>query len=110
MKSVTIYHKETGRIRGHLTVSEDRDLVVPENHAFIDGHHDHRTHRVDVATGALVAHNDLPAPHPMQVEMQTARLRSALCTSAIEVLIAVALGKPGALERLEALDKQISDL
>lgn len=112
MKYVTLYHKETGLIRGHLVVSNDAVFAanVPENHATIDGHHDPHKCRVDVETGALVEHNEPPVVHPMAAQMRTARAHQGLSINAVETLVAFALGREGARERLEAIDAEFTKL
>jgi hypothetical protein len=109
MKQVTVYHKETGHIRSHVTVSDDKDLAsnIPPDHAHVDGHHDPLTNRIDVVTGKLIPHVTTPVVPAAQVEMQNARVRAALGAAAIEHLIALALGKPGAREKLEAIDLEL---
>lgn len=93
-------------------VSNDRDLDanVPENHATIEGHHDASKYRVDIETGALVEHNELPVAHPMIAQMQPARAHQALSISAVETLVAFALGREGAKERLEKIDAEFTKL
>lgn len=112
MKYVTMFHKETGRICGQLVVSNDRDLTanVPENHATLDGHHDASKYRVDIETGALVEHNELPVAHPMIAQMQAARAHQGLSINAVEALVAFALGREGARKRLEEIDAEFTKL
>ena len=133
MKVVSFYHRETGIFNGrHLMVSDPAmiPLNTPPDHIAIDGdHYDHQTQRVDVVTGKVIDHippqpsedhewNAISRRWQVKAEItarQQAR-RAALGRitelelKALRALREHALGKPGAHERLSAIDSEISQL
>lgn len=57
MRAVSFYHKETGRLLGNQMLASDDEVLAlntPADHAAIDGHHDHQSKRVDIATGEVL--------------------------------------------------------
>jgi hypothetical protein len=133
MKVVSFYHRETGIFNGrHLMVSDPAmiPLNTPPDHIAIDGdHYDHLTQRVDVATGKVVDHippqpsddhewNAISRKWQIKPEItarqQARKLALARITElelkALRALREHALGKPGAQERLGAIDTEISQL
>jgi hypothetical protein len=133
MKVVSFYHRETGLFNGrHLMVSDPAmiPLNTPPDHIAIDGdHYDALTQRVDVATGKVIDHIP-PQPSddhewnaiarrwlikPEITARQQARKTALgriteLELKALRALREHALGKPGAHERLTAIDAEISEL
>jgi hypothetical protein len=133
MKVVSFYHRETGMFNGrHLMVSDPAmiPLNTPPEHIAIEGdHYDPMTQRVDVGTGRVIDH--IP-PQPsgdhewsaitrrwqLRPEV-TARMQARnaalgriteLELKALRALREHALSKPGAHERLAAIDTEISAL
>jgi hypothetical protein len=129
MKTVNFYHKETGVLNGtHLLASDDGAVALntPTDHIAIDGHHDHSSRRVDVATGELI---DYQPPSPgvdyewnadtkrwqlsAAVEAWQAARSTALAAitvlegQGIRAMRELALGQVGAADRLAALDALI---
>lgn len=133
MRVVSFYHRETGIFNGrHLMVSDPAmiPLNTPADHIAIEGdHYDPLTQRVDIATGKVIDH--LPpqpsADHewsaisrrwqlrPEVTARQQARTQALaritqLELKALRALREHALGKPGAQERLKAIDTEITAL
>lgn len=82
---------------------------------WIEGHHDHRSKRVDVDAGSVIDH-EVPAD---EMERQAAASRRRSAQAQIDVLERHkmpramrehALGYDGAKQRLQALDDQIAAL
>jgi hypothetical protein len=116
----------------HLMVSDPEliPLNTPPDHIPIEGdHYDPMTQRVDVATGKVIDHippkpsddyewNGISRRWELRPEI-TARQQARkaalgriteLELKALRALREHALGKPGAHERLSAIDTEISDL
>ena len=133
MLVVSFYHRETGIFNGrHLMVSDPAmiPLNTPPDHIAIEGdHYDPLTQRVDVATGRVVDHippqpsedhewNSISRRWQLRPEItakQQARKAALgriteLELKALRALREHALGKPGAHERLAAIDTEISAL
>lgn len=133
MKVVSFYHRETGLFNGrHLMVSDPAmiPLNTPPDHIAIDGdHYDYQTQRVDVATGKVI--DNIPPKPSEDHEWSTGARRwqikpeitakqqarnaalgriTELELKALRALREHALGKPGATERLAAIDTEISQL
>ena len=133
MLVVSFYHRETGIFNGrHLMVSDPAMIALntPPDHIAIEGdHYDPLTQRVDVATGRVVDHippqpsedhewNSISRRWQLRPEItakQQARKAALgriteLELKALRALREHALGKPGAHERLAAIDTEISAL
>jgi hypothetical protein len=133
MLVVSFYHRETGIFNGrHLMVSDPSmiPLNTPLDHIAIEGdYYDPLTQRVDVATGKVVDHippgpsedhewNSISRRWQLRPEItakQQARQAALgriteLELKALRALREHALGKPGAHERLAAIDTEISAL
>jgi len=133
MLVISFYHRETGIFNGrHLMVSDPAmvPLNTPPDHIAIEGdHYDPLTQRVDVATGKVVDHippqpsedhewNSISRQWQLRPEItakQQARKAALgriteLELKALRALREHALGKPGAHERLTAIDTEISAL
>jgi hypothetical protein len=133
MRVVSFYHRETGMFSGrHLMVSDPAmiPLNTPPDHIAIEGdHYDPMTQRVDVATGQVVDHippqpsedhewnsisrcwqlrPEVTARH--QARKVALRRITELELKALRALREHALGKPGAHERLAAIDTEIAEL
>jgi hypothetical protein len=133
MHVVSFYHRETGLFNGrHLMVSDPAMIALntPPDHIAIEGdHYDPLTQRVDVATGKVIDHIP-PQPsadhewsaisrrwqlRPEVTAKQQARSAALariteLELKALRALREHALGKPGAQDRLKAIDTQIGEL
>jgi hypothetical protein len=133
MRVVSFYHRETGMFSGrHLMVSDPSmiPLNTPPDHIAIEGdHYDPMTQRVDVATGQVVDHippqpsedhewNSISRCWQLRPEVtarhqaRKAALRriTELELKALRALREHALGKPGAHDRLAAIDTEIAEL
>lgn len=130
MKSVMFYHLDTGILRpSHFTTSDDSlvELNIPDNHAAIEGHHDHLSRRVDLAAGIVV---DYQPPQPSADHEWNADIRRWQLTAAAQAKADAreaalariaflegapsrraarehALGYDGALARLKTIDDEI---
>lgn len=132
MRAVSFYHRETGVfISNQMIVSDDDILALntPKDHIAIDGHHDHLSKRFDIATGEIVEWMP-PAPssdHVWNPETKRWQISAAAADkiakrnaarARIQELEASqhrrvrehALGNPGALEQLQAIDDEIFSL
>jgi hypothetical protein len=108
---VSFYHKDTGLLDGqHLTASSDQmvEINTPPDHIAIAGHCDHRTRRVNVASGELIGYS---APeNAVEAKMRTLAGIRALEATQPRALREAALGDAGAIVRLKAIDDQITAL
>lgn len=108
MKHWSFYDPATGLLTGRqFTGPEDMlEYNTPAGHATIEGHHDRRKKRVDLASGELVDH-ELP---PSEVERKRDLLRAiaALELQQHRALREAVLGIEGGLERLRTLEGQIA--
>jgi len=133
MRVVSFYHRETGLFNGrHLMVSDAAliPLNTPPDHIAIEGdHYDPLTQRVDVGSGKVIDHLP-PKPsddhewssisrrwqlRPEVTAKQKAKAQALgriteLELKALRALREHALGKPGAHERLAAIDTEITQL
>jgi hypothetical protein len=69
MKWMSFYHKDTGVLHPQrFATTDERPGTLanntPPDHLAIEGKHDNRTHRVDVATGTVIPLE--PAPSTVQ--------------------------------------------
>lgn len=113
MRCVSLYHKETGHISGHMTVSDERHLAIniPTTHDVIEGHHDANRFKVDVQTKRLIECDKSPEKTLCNDrEMQAARVARHLDMQSISLLRDYVLGKPNALERLQDIDEKITSI
>jgi len=132
-RTVMFYHRETGLfspIRLMISDSAMLDANTPPDHIAIDGHeHDENSQRVDVSTGKVVDYQP-PAPSDAhewngvtrrwQLNAATTAKQAAqiLAREQIAIIEAsgvraareLALGQPGALDRLKAIDAAIAAL
>jgi hypothetical protein len=72
MKAYSFHHKETGIFNGVVRMCDEATLALdaPEaDHVVIEGHHDHLTKRVDVATGEVI---DYTPPQPSKAQAAAA--------------------------------------
>ena len=72
MKHFSFYDPATGELTGETFGTNDPDeavvkLNVREDRPAVEGLHNHRTHRVDLATKQVVPLGAQPAPHAMAV-------------------------------------------
>lgn len=133
MRVVSFYHRETGLFNGrHLMVADPALIALntPPDHIAIEGdHYDPLTQRVDVDTGKVIDHLP-PKPsdehewsgisrrwqlRPEVTAKQKAKAQALgriteLELKALRALREHALGKPGAHERLAAIDREITQL
>jgi|SRR6185295_7999522 len=110
MKAVSVYCKTTGLIKHHITANDDDDLKhnIPADHAVIDGHHDPRTCKVDLVTGAIERHSGAdPVAMPVHPVLDARRRIHALDQRSIRVLRELALGYDGARQRLKDIDDEM---
>jgi hypothetical protein len=132
MKGYSFYHRETGAIHNKKFSTDAVSLLAlntPPGHIAIDGHHDHLSKRVDVATGEIIEYQP-PAPsadHEWNAETKrwqptaaaadlaskrtsaAARIRS-LEASQNRAVREHLLGAPAAAARLKAIDAEITSL
>jgi hypothetical protein len=132
-RHVTFYHKQTGLLHSNLLMASDPDTIAlntPTDHIAIDGHHDHLSQRVDLATGELVDYQP-PAPsadHEWDAESKRwqlngpirakAQARAAAVTRIAELEASqhrlvrelLALGDLVALQKLRAVYDEIATL
>jgi hypothetical protein len=132
MRVVSFYHKETGLLAdSRILASDDATVVLntPANHGVIEGHHDHLSTRVDVATGEILDYQP-PSPstdHEWNAESKRWQLSAAATDraqrrtaaaariAALEVsqhrlVREVLLGRVSGLAKLQLLDDEISSL
>ncbi|HEY3679029.1 MAG TPA: hypothetical protein VGL45_09935 [Bradyrhizobium sp.] len=117
MKRYSFFDLSTGLLASHqYGTSDAADLALntPPGHGVIDGHHDHLNKRVDITTGELV---DYQRPAE-EIAAQATIDRRSLALAQIAQLEAsqhrasreLSLGRPGAFERLQAIDADIAKL
>jgi hypothetical protein len=115
MRTVSFYHKESGILHGLQLTASDDDVVdknTPSGHVAIDGHHDQRKLKVDIATGKLVPHTAPADPEMQDRERRAwarARIRS-LEEQSLRLVRKHTLGDPRAFEQLQAVDAEITKL
>lgn len=133
MNSWSVYNKSTGELIGQTFSTDEQIATVPTNfpdgHGVIEGLHDHLSKRVDLASGKVVEHMP-PAPsadHVWNPETKRWQLTAAAADKIVRRIAAYtriheleasqhrrlrehALGKPGALEALQAIDDEIFSL
>jgi hypothetical protein len=130
MRHWSFYQEETGEILDrHFSSTDDGQVPAntPSGFNCIEGHHDHLSKRVDVATGEVIDYqppspsadhewNDATKRWQLSAAAQGVIDKRAAALSRIAQLEAsqhrasreLSLGRPGALERLEAIDAEIS--
>jgi hypothetical protein len=117
MKRYSFFDLSTGLLAPHQYGTSDPaelELNTPPGYGVIEGHHDHLNKRVDITTGELVDYQ-LPAE---ELAAQATLDRRALALAQIAQLEAsqhrasreLSLSRPGALERLQAIDAEIDVL
>jgi hypothetical protein len=132
VKATSFYHKDTGLLHPMvLTLSTGKDVSrnTPIDYIAIEGHHDANCKRVDLQTKTVI---DYVPPQPssdhqwntntnrwaLGATVQTKgrarptalRQIGVLETKGIRAMREAQLGKPGALDRIAALEAQIEDL
>lgn len=131
MKEYSFYHLETGLLAPHVIGCPDEalELNTPEGHAAIEGHHDHMSKRVDIASGQVVDYQPSApsADHEWNAETKRWQLSAAATDLANRRIAAIsriaqlensqhralrefALGMAGAADRLKEIDQTISAL
>jgi sugar phosphate isomerase/epimerase len=129
MSEHSFYHKETGVLHPKKFTTDDPTQLannIPPDHAAIDGHHDHLSKRVDLATKEVVEW--MPIPPSTGHVWNPETLRWQLTAAALEKIAASAkarnriaeleasqhrlvrehiIGKPDALAKLQAIDDEI---
>lgn len=120
MRVVSFYHKESGVLHDKIVMTSSDDAVevnTPPDHIAIDGAHDSKCKRVDIATGEVVDYTP-PAPSAEAVFAQTKIDRRAAALAAIARLeasqaraVREAIIDPlGGLQRLKAINDEIAAL
>lgn len=130
MKAVSFYRKDTGLFNGTHLIASDAKVVAlntPAGHIAIDGHHDHLSQKVDLATGHIVDYRP-PRPSPDdEWNMETKRWEPSAAAVAqaskraaagarieqmhiasVRALREHALGIGDAAVRLKAIDDEIA--
>lgn len=132
MNLVSFYHKDTGLFKASRFSTSDPALIplnTPANYIAIEGHFDHLSQRVNLATGAV---EDYQPPQPdanhewnkiakrWQLNAATARAKEQMAEAlqAIANLEAsqpravreILLGRQAALLRLREIDEEIAEL
>lgn len=103
MRLVSFYQKETGLFNAiHLTTSDEGTIAlnIPPGNASVDGHHDHLSKQVDIATGQVIEYQP-PRPSE-QHEWNASTKRWQLTAAALEQN----KKRPEALARIAALDDE----
>jgi hypothetical protein len=132
-RTVSFYHRETGELTGTiLQVTDDRNVEAntPADHIAIDlegGPIDHLSQRIDLASGQVVDYQP-PQPssdHEWNATTKRWQLRQAVADalaarrtaliaiaalerSGVRALRELALGQPGAADRLKSIDEAIA--
>jgi len=115
MKHYSEYRRADGTFTSQTVTTCQQRPKATESTDWIEGHHDHRSKRVDLESGAVVAH-EVPAD---EIGRQAAAVRRRSAQAQIDVLEhhkmprAIrehALGYDGARKRLQDLDNQIAAL
>jgi hypothetical protein len=132
MKFHSFAHKETGLFNGCTFGTDDPTQLaanVPADHVAIEGVHDHRNKRADVATGEVVEYqpsapnedhewNSATKLWELKPEVAAMRLKRAMALNRIQLLEASqhrhvrehCLGLAGAADRLKEIDAEITAL
>jgi hypothetical protein len=131
-KTYSLYEAATGLFTGKRLHCDDEGLLavrLPAGALAMEGAFDHRSQRVDLATGAVVAYRP-PAPSgdhewdgvakrwQVKAAVRGAEGRSAVIYARIQALEATqgravreaTLGDASAMKRLKEIDAEISDL
>lgn len=116
MKNLTVYHTGTGAIHSLLTVNDDRNIApnVPDGHAWVEGHFDSLTHKINTETGAPEQRSSSEVQsqqvNPAE-QLATARRRiQALELGSVRAMRELLLGDESARQRLKGLHEQIIEL
>jgi hypothetical protein len=135
MKRMSFYSEETGLFHDKTMTVSDQGVVsagnIPQGHKPMEGVFDRLAQRVDLATGKVVAYMP-PCPKPEEDHVWNSAIKRWQLTAAamaratrsssarslirdlegktLRALREVALGQPGAKERLAALDAKIAEL
>jgi hypothetical protein len=132
MKLYSFFHRETGLIHPNKFATDDDSQLpgnTPKDHVAFEGHHDHLSKRVDLATATLVEYiPPIPSPdHVWNPEIKRWQLSAAVADRQAKRLKALgrireleflslrplrehALGLEGAAARLAAIDAEIIEL
>lgn len=134
MKTVSFYHAQTGIFNGRVLSTDDPKAVqnnTPSGYVAIEGAFDSRSQRFDVSTGKIIAYQP-PSPSPdhewneaankwvlKQSVAQLANAKTAARTRIAALLESQSTvvrkhllngGAPATLDRLRAIDEEISAL
>jgi len=136
VRHVTFYHKESGLLNGRSLVASDNRLVAlntPDGYIAIDHPEgstlDHLSQKVDIETGNIVDYQPLAPSEDHEWDARARRYRlkpdvkairdrqeaaviriSMLERESITALREAVLDKDGAMERLKAIDDEITSL
>jgi hypothetical protein len=112
----TLYDRTSGTfLPGHYFCSSDADVALHETPdlAAIEGHHDHRSKRVDPAIGAVV---DYTPPPPSAEVVANERRRAALArivfleAKSLRAMRESIIDPIGGLQRTKAINDEIDAL
>lgn len=118
-RHVAFFHEGTGILSPLSVLATDDDALkqnTPADHIALDhppvGRWDHRKHRVDIASGAVIAHEHVPSDEERKLDHLRSTLRKIrqLQSEQHRMLGDLALDREGAKARLQAIEGEIGQL
>ena len=114
MSVTRFYHSVTGEFSDMVLVTGNAATIArntPADHVAYSGEVDHRTERLDIETGLLVPFAPpAPAANPYAEARVVVGAMIAIEARQARVIRECALGQPGAVERLQAMEDEIAAL